>query len=540
MAFVLLCLLGGWWLGRDFNKILAIRGPAALAPPDPPGPHFEAATGAHPNPPEVPAARIPGIPLELIASRNPNELIARLPDDASYRAFLGDVSRSRVRAIDHLDRLRAVRLGYEHPADLEALLIGYEIDPALELPKLPDRAGPGEGIAPGSRELSDRLPEWLGLGDADAAGRGAGVRIAVLDSGVVPHAALPEITRSIALIPYPEEPEETAGHGTAVASIIAGRHPQAPGVAPGVDLIVIRVTDDAGATDSFTLAEGLLAALDAGAHLVNLSLGTYEPTSLIEDAVALVTQAGLVVVAAAGNDGLEAPAYPAAWPGVVSVAAVDARGVHLPFSNFGDHLYLSAPGYGVNAAWPGERIVRFSGTSASAPVVTAALAVLMSEGGSAPVRTAFQALEILTSHADDAGIPGPDSQYGFGIVNLRRALHRDRPGLVDAAVTDQRVGVTATGHEIRVTIQNRGTDTLVNLLLEVRGPAGVHRFNTTTLPPGEVRTYAHPVNLRAIPVGRPFEISSVLTLSSPAPDVTPWNNRRSESFANGGAVTSGY
>ena len=93
----------------------------------------------------------------------------------------------------------------------------------------------------------------------------------------------------------------------------------------------------------------------------------------------------VVIVAAVGNDAVNAVAYPAAYPGVLSVGAVDANGQHLYFSNRGPAVDLVAPGYGVEAAWLDDQTVLFSGTSAATPIVSGALAALLSTDRALPV-----------------------------------------------------------------------------------------------------------------------------------------------------------
>ena len=223
-------------------------------------------------------------------------------------------------------------------------------------------------------------------------------------------------------------------------------------------------------------------------------------------------------MAAAGNSERTEATYPAAYPTVISVGAVDARGEHLDFSNYGTYLSITAPGYAIDAAWPGNRIARVSGTSASAPLVAGAIAATMSSHGS-PVMGARQAAEIVMSQSNEAGIPGPDSEYGVGILNLARVMNRGLPGIVDAAITQQRF----LGEEIEVTVQNRGTTVLVNTLLEISTPFGSRQFNASTLVPGAIRTFSMPARM---PDGGKIRVRSSLVLGTPGQDITPRNNWR--------------
>ena len=115
-------------------------------------------------------------------------------------------------------------------------------------------------------------------------------------------------------------------------------------------------------------------------QIINISMGTTENNPLIEEAVLYAHEQNVLIVAASGNSEQADACYPAAYPSVISVGAVDARGEHLDFSNYGTYLSVTAPGYAINAAWPGNRYSRISGTSASAPIVTGAIAATMSNG----------------------------------------------------------------------------------------------------------------------------------------------------------------
>ncbi|MGY8688851.1 MAG: S8 family serine peptidase, partial [Verrucomicrobiales bacterium] len=133
---------------------------------------------------------------------------------------------------------------------------------------------------------------------------------------------------------------EINGHGTAVASVAAGTHAAAPGVAPAAQVLSFRVADSDGNSDSFTLAQGILAAAEAGADVINISLGSTGDSGVVEEAVNKAMAAGSTIVAAAGNNGADSLSYPAAYEGVISVGSVDAAGQHLDFSNTAESLNI--------------------------------------------------------------------------------------------------------------------------------------------------------------------------------------------------------
>ena len=520
--------LGGWWLGRAASPAAADRAAAVTAP-------SPAGKAGKPAPrPALPVYRDEfrdGTTVELFASSKPDEIILRFPSDETYQSFGFTLAGSGIRLLGKLDPLRAMRLRCEEWDELAALLNGENIIAYDGLPAVPAPGLPGDGDQEDLLGLGDSLLSWLGV-TADHAKWGAGVRIAVIDSGIVPHPALPELAGSIAITPFPRNLNRTYGHGTAVASLIAGSHPSAPGVAPAAGLVSVRVGDESGKADSYALAAGILASLDAGVQIINISMGTTEDNPLIREAVVMAQSRGVVIVAASGNSKRDEACYPAAYPGVISVGAVDARGTHLDFSNYGSSLSVTAPGYLVSAAWPGNRFARISGTSASAPIVTGAIAATMSSG-SGVTMSASQAAAIVLQNANETGLPGPDSEYGYGILDLARVMNRGIPGIVDAAITDQRFAKAAgpgASDELLVTVQNRGTQVLVNTLLEVGTPAGTRQFNATTLAPGAIRTFSMPIRLSSLAKNSAFPVSSKLSLGTPGQDIVPHNNRREDTL----------
>jgi hypothetical protein len=372
--------LGGGWLGRSASPA-AVDQTAAVAAPIAAG----VATKLAPRParPVYRDEFRDGTTVELFASSKADEIILRFPSEETYQSFILALSGGGIRLLGQLDRLRAMRLRYEEWDELAGLLNGENIMAYDGLPAVPAPGFAGDSAQEDLLGLGDSLLSWLGI-TTDHSSWGAGVRIAVIDSGIVPHPALPELAGSIAITPFPRNLNRTYGHGTAVASLIAGNHPSAPGVAPSAQLVSVRIGDESGKADSYALAAGILASLDAGVQLINISMGTTENNPLIEEAVVLAQSRGVVIVAASGNSKRDEACYPAAYPGVISVGAVDARGTHLDFSNYGSSLAVTAPGYLVSAAWPGNRFARISGTSASAPIVTGAIAATMSSGSESP------------------------------------------------------------------------------------------------------------------------------------------------------------
>jgi thermitase len=275
---------------------------------------------------------------------------------------------------------------------------------------------------------------------------------------------------------------ETAGHGTAMRSLIAGDAGAARGAAPGVKILGFPVLDAEGKGNSFALAEAIVRAVDQGAKVVNMSLGSDGDSPLVRDAVQYALARNVALVAAAGNDAVNRVSYPAAYDGVVAVASVDAGGNHLYFSNRGKALDLAAPGYAVVAAWPGGKNVEVSGTSASTALVTGAVAALLSQE---PGLTGKQAAELLVKYAKDSGLLGSKEEIGSGTVDLARTMERNQRGIVDLAVGGVTLKEEGSVGRISAGVQNRGTETVNSPSLEITAGGERRKFYFGSLAPGQ-------------------------------------------------------
>lgn len=455
----------------------------------------------------------------------PGQRVLAFKDRAALDDFLKRAGEG-IRILGRLDALNALRIGFLNHDDLAALLNGDEESSFIFPVDLP---APGDGTAqPGAVPLGGGLLEWLGI-QGDNSAWGAGVRIAVLDTGVTSHPAFSSMLSWVNLVDLPGDPSAQNGHGTAVASVIIGNDRLTPGVAPGSEIFSIRIANDLGQSDSFLLAQGIIAAVDGGAQLINISMGSFGDSSLVRSAIEYARTAGALIIAASGNNGLDRVTYPAANPGVIAVGSVDALGNHLDFSNTGTQLALSAPGFGVNAAWTGDQAASVSGTSFSAPIVTGAIAALMSQPGVAKL-TAQQASNLLFAYLNDGGEAGSDPALGAGMPDLGRVLNRDTPGIYDAALASQRILPPSSGYpngQIEILIQNRGTERLINTGVQVSTPFGVVNSNITLLNPNAVQTIRIPIQQNSATALR---YDSRVSLSGGVTDAKPSNDRRAESY----------
>src|SRR6266705_1069853 len=160
------------------------------------------------------------------------------------------------------------------------------------------------------------------------------------------------------------------GHATMVAGIIVA-------IAPDALIMPLRAFDDSGTGDAFQVAKAIRYAVRNGAHIINLSLGLSDQSKAVEAAIAFAEANHVIVVASAGNSDSAAPQYPAVLPGVLGVAATDLDDLKATFSNYGESVFVTAPGFNIITAYPGGYAVA-SGTSFSAAFVSAEAALIRS------------------------------------------------------------------------------------------------------------------------------------------------------------------
>lgn len=277
---------------------------------------------------------------------------------------------------------------------------------------------------------------------------GQGAKVAVLDSGVSSHSQLAGRIASGGwdYVDRDSNPSDPDGHGTAVAGIIAALHDGvAPvGAAPDAQVIPMRVAGPFGASDA-NLYEAILDSIDLGAAVINLSLGSPFPSSALEEALAVAESAGISVVAAAGNSGTDLAEYPAAYPTVISVGALEQSdgGIQIAsFSSFGK-VDVAAPGASIRVLAGGGGTQTASGTSFSAPFVSAGAAIL---AASFPGMTAGQRRHLLLANTTQPdGGSAKRVSAGNGVPILAQALAPSGDQFALRVSTDRSVAQTRTG-----------------------------------------------------------------------------------------------
>jgi subtilisin family serine protease len=255
------------------------------------------------------------------------------------------------------------------------------------------------------------------------------VKVGVIDTGIdLKH---PDLQANIkggynAINPL-KSPNDDNGHGTHVAGIIAALNNTIGviGVGPNIDLYAIKVLNANGSGYLSDVIEGLDWAVANGMQVVNMSLGTSQDVQSFHDAIVSAYNAGVTIVAAAGNSG-GTVSYPAAYPEVIAVSATDQNNQIASFSSRGPEVDLAAPGVNIYSTYKGQSYATLSGTSMAAPHVTGAAALIIDtkkcDLNLDGICTPSEVQQRLEQTAIDLGTPGKDNLYGSGLVNVYNAL----------------------------------------------------------------------------------------------------------------------
>ena len=284
--------------------------------------------------------------------------------------------------------------------------------------------------------------------------RGAGITVAVIDSGSGPHPDLDAnldagrtmfgSIDSVGVLDI-----DNAGHGSHVAGIIAAVANNAiggSGVAPQSRILPIRVLDAQGSGDSKDVSKAVRYAVDSGTKVINLSLGGATESTSLTAAIQYAVDRNVLVVAAAGNGAADSPPkWPAASDLALAVTAVDRNNSVTSFDQRGDYIDLAAPGASILSTASNDYKIQ-SGTSMAAAFVTGAAALLFA---AQPSITAAQVRDVLQRTATDIGTPGRDTTFGYGLINLVAAfaeLDVMFPKIITAShTTEGHVGAFAIG-----------------------------------------------------------------------------------------------
>ncbi len=275
----------------------------------------------------------------------------------------------------------------------------------------------------------------VGAAQAQMIARGDQVLVAILDTGIdLDHPvlagslSLPGIEPGVTVSPGDDRPQfldtnldgiidGSLGHGTHVAGIVHA-------IAPDARLLAVRVLDSDGVGYAFDIARGLVLAVDRGASVANLSLGMPGTSLAVKAAVDFARAAGVVVVAAAGNQNSTQIDFPASYPPVLAVAGTDPNDLKAAFSDYGGAVDVAAPSVGILSTYWDGTYALWSGTSMAAPFASGIAALAYGvEGPRSPTRAA--AVEALVSSSAQSLVaidPTYGSLLGSGRVSAAAAM----------------------------------------------------------------------------------------------------------------------
>ncbi len=332
-------------------------------------------------------------------------------DPDAIRLLIRQIGGTVVESIPELGVYRIrLPLGTNVPALIDQLArnaLVAEVEPnfAYRMPTptiVPDRGAPPSDIP--VRRPRDGAPP-----------------IAVLDSGLTMRPDMEGLIVGGFNALHPDRPPtDTAGHGTQMALIGTGAvRPGGLEGGDGVPVIPIRAFNDDGITSNFAQMRSLYYAADQGASVLNMSWGSPANSAFLEHAVAEAVRAGMLVVGSAGNEPLNKPMYPAAYPDVIGVSAALPDGSPWPQTNYGDFIFVAAPGTATfPVGYQGEP-GSYAGTSIAAATVSHALGLYYERHPGATPRQARDALRRAVTVEGQAW----DPHRGHGVLD-QEALER--------------------------------------------------------------------------------------------------------------------
>jgi len=258
------------------------------------------------------------------------------------------------------------------------------------------------------------------------------IKVAIVDTGIdVKHPDLVgNLKGGVSTVAYTRKYNDDNGHGTHVAGIAAAIDNTIGviGVGPKIDLYAVKVLDGRGSGYLSDVIEGLDWAVANGMQVVNMSLGTGSNIQSFHDAVIAAKNAGVVVIAAAGNSG-GSVIYPAAYSEAIAVSATDQNNVIASWSSRGPEIDLAAPGVSIYSTYKRTGYATLSGTSMAAPHVAGSAALVLNTpvGGYYDVNLnrkwdPDEVQKKLQDRAVDLGNAGFDNLYGWGLVNAYNAV----------------------------------------------------------------------------------------------------------------------
>ncbi len=338
----------------------------------------------------------------------------------------------------HTYELLENTIAVEMPAKaLSALLknpnvIGYELDGEVHTAGKPSKCEPWPECRDGGEDPipdpdptpTQELPWGVDRIGADLQpADGAGITVCIIDTGV--DQDHPDLAANIiggrnfvpkGVVVNPAKWDDDNGHGTHVAGTVAAldNSEGVVGVAPAASILVVKALDRKGSGYLSDVVAGIDYCVANGADVISMSLGSSSDVQSMHDAADNALAAGVLLVAAAGNDYGGAVGYPAAYGSVIAVSSTEPDDSISAYSNVGPEVELAAPGRNILSTWKGGAYETISGTSMATPHVSGVVALAKQLN---PLLTAPELRTLLQSTADDLGALGLDSLYGYGLVD---------------------------------------------------------------------------------------------------------------------------
>lgn len=310
--------------------------------------------------------------------------------------------------------------------------------------------------------------------------------------------------------------QDDHGHGTHVAGIISATTDNSVGVAGtswGAQIMPVKVLDSDGSGTDADVSNGITWAVDNGAKVINLSLGGYEFSQTMQNATDYAYNRGVMVFAAAGNDGDSTVIYPAGNSNVVGVAATNSADRRASFSNFNSFVDVSAPGVNIASTYLGSQYAYLSGTSMATPYASGLAALLFSQNTSISTSQLFNTI---TLSSTDLGSSGWDAFFGYGRINAYNAVS-SKPVVTSFSV---RTGSYVKGHK-KLAASVRDVEGISSVLFMVDGQLKASDSSApyeTIINTARLANGKHQFGLKAVDVaGNETSVNRVATVDNYRP-----------------------
>ncbi|RBW67603.1 S8 family peptidase [Bacillus taeanensis] len=256
--------------------------------------------------------------------------------------------------------------------------------------------------------------------------KGKGIKIAVLDTGISRSHSDLTAAGGVSFVSYTNDYNDDHGHGSHVAGIIGAKDNEigTVGVAPEASLYGVKVLNSSGSGNESAIIKGIEWAIEKKMDIINLSLATPNSSTAVKLVIDKAYAQGIFIVAAAGNDltddGQPLPVqYPAKYPSVIAVGAINEQNKRASFSAIGPELSFAAPGEFIYSTGIGNSYFTQSGTSMAAPFAAGVLALYKQAN---PELGTSQLRALLQKNAVDLGAAGRDKEFGFGLIHVAETI----------------------------------------------------------------------------------------------------------------------